>query len=60
MCIAIDFRGHGSSTSIADISVLIDRPWLLRQDFDATLDYLESRDLELSDEIVVFASYSVN
>lgn len=53
LCVTFDFRGHGSSTSIPDATVLIDEPWNLRKDFDATLKYIETLELPFSDEVIV-------
>jgi len=56
LCVAIDFRGHGCSVFSGDNTTLIDMPWQLREDFDATLDFLETVELERSNEIVVFGA----
>ncbi|PLX11999.1 MAG: hypothetical protein C0597_14200, partial [Marinilabiliales bacterium] len=56
VCVAIDFRGHGCSVFSGDNTTLIHMPWQLREDFDATLDFLETVELERSNEIVVFGA----
>ncbi len=56
LCVAFDFRGHGSSSYSGDVLDLIDEPWMAREDFDATLDYLEGRDLVRSGDIIVFGA----
>jgi pimeloyl-ACP methyl ester carboxylesterase len=56
LCLAFDFRGHGSSIYGGDVVDLIEKPWMAREDFDATLDYLEGRDLKRSGEIIVFGA----
>lgn len=56
LCLAFDFRGHGSSSYSGDVLELIEKPWMAREDFDATLDYLDGRELERSDDIIVFGA----
>ena len=53
ICLALDFRGHGSSTFEGDITQLLEEPWMLREDFDATLDFLDTISLDWSGEIIV-------
>jgi len=56
LCIAFDFRGHGSSTSVPDPTKLIDEPWKLIKDFDATVKYIETLELSFSDEVIVIGA----
>ena len=56
LCLSFDFRGHGSSTFSGDITDLIEKPWMAREDFDATLDYLEDIDLKHSGDVIVFGA----
>ncbi len=57
LCVAFDFRGWGGSNYSGNAyRVFIDEPWLLREDFDATINYLDTIDLDCSDEIIVFGS----
>ena len=57
LCVAFDFRGHGGSNYSGDITrVFFDEPWLYREDFDATINYLDSIDLDCSDDIIVFGA----
>jgi len=56
LCVSFDFRGHGSSTYGGDITDLIEKPWMAREDFDATLDYLENKDLKRSGDVIVFGA----
>ncbi|PLX11998.1 MAG: hypothetical protein C0597_14195 [Marinilabiliales bacterium] len=56
LCVAFDFRGHGCSPYADNVWELLDTPWDLREDFDATLNFLETVELERSDEIVVFGA----
>lgn len=56
LCVTFDFRGHGSSSFDGAVTELIDSPWMAREDFDATLVFLEGKDLERSGDILVFGA----
>jgi pimeloyl-ACP methyl ester carboxylesterase len=56
LVVLIDFRGHGQSTYNGDVFTLSDRPWELRDDFDATLAFLETNELPCSGEVIVIGA----
>jgi pimeloyl-ACP methyl ester carboxylesterase len=56
LCIAIDFKNHGCSTRDNAAYDILAEPWIVREDFDATLDYLETLNLNHSDEVIVFGA----
>lgn len=56
LCASFDFRGHGATGQLDDISILIQEPWLLIEDFKATILYLAHSNLESSKETVVFGA----
>jgi len=56
VCLAFDFRAHGCSAYSIDLLSLREMPWLFREDFDASLDFLETIELERSGEVVVFGA----
>lgn len=56
LCVAIDFRGHGCSVFSGELTSIIEIPTQLREDFDATLEFLETIELERSGEIVIFGA----
>lgn len=56
LCASFDFRGHGASGRLNDISILLEQPNLLIEDFNATIRYLKNSDLECSDETIVFGA----
>ena len=56
LCVAIDFKGHGCSSFTDDVTRLLEEPWLLREDFDATIHMLDTIGLPHSQEIVVLGA----
>jgi pimeloyl-ACP methyl ester carboxylesterase len=56
LCVAIDFRGHGASSYDGDMGNLIDQPRMLKEDFDATIQMLDTIHLEHSSEVIVFGA----
>lgn len=56
LCLAIDFRGHGCSGFEGDVLSLIDEPWMLREDFDATIACLDTLGLEHASDIIVLGA----
>lgn len=56
LCVAIDFRGHGASSYDGDVGELIEQPRMLKDDFDATIQMLDTLDLKHSQEVIVFGA----
>jgi dienelactone hydrolase len=53
LCIFIDFRGHGRTGYSGETLTLLERPWEFREDFDATVGFLDTINLPCSDDIIV-------
>jgi pimeloyl-ACP methyl ester carboxylesterase len=56
LCIAIDFRGHGCSSFEGENTTLIEQPRMLFDDFNATLQFLDTLDLPHSDTVIVLGA----